>query len=234
MEITRTATVTCGPTLTAEVKILREVNAMYFEVEVIAGTGGWDEPGKIFDVRKTITELHTEPMVEVPAPAPAAVEPLDLTGPVTGDEYIAILLQRQAAYIARNSPNGTTCPPLLEWFIRADDEDFVQIPEPAPAPKQKTTPRVYRSAASLREERDRVQAQIDNFGDSSAPDRASANLSPNARSKAARNAGRQRFERMDRDLERFTALVKRRDMLNGRVATAEDREHRVDAPSQLG
>jgi hypothetical protein len=217
-----TATVTCGRTLTAEVKVLREINSGYYEVEVITGVGGWDKPGKILGVRKEITEMHD---VE-PAPVAVADEPAELTAPVTGEEYMEILLARQAAYVARHQADRITLrfPPLLDWFVRDGDEQYVVLPETTPAPKRVTTPRVYRSADSLREERATVQAKLDAFADVGPYDPAVVNLSPYSRSKAAASAGRRRFAKMDNDLIKFVALCKRRDALDSRICRADARE----------
>jgi hypothetical protein len=91
---------------------------------------------------------------------------------------------------------------------------------------------VYRSAESIRAELEIVDAQLAAFGVNDVPDRAAANLSPHARSRAAARAGRRRFTRMDRDLQRYTALTRRRDRLAGRLATAEAREKRAAAQSR--
>lgn len=152
----------------------------------------------------------------------------DLTAPVTGDEYVAVLLGRQAAWTAEHPtvrPYGF--PPLLEWFVRDEDEPFVTLPDADPTPNPARKPREYRSAASLREERDRVQAQMDTLTDTGPYDPAYVNLSPYARGKSAARAGRKRFEKMDCDLQRYTELAKRRDALNGRIASAEARERRA-------
>lgn len=222
--------------LHAEVIVRHQIDSDFYEVEVISGVGGWDKPGKVLMVRASILGEITPADADAPAPAPveAAEEPAPLSEPISADAYIGVLLARQAAYVARSFPDGTSLPPL-EWFIRTEDEAFVILPERAPAAKRERTPCVYRSAASLREERDDVQRRIDAFDDGTVPDRAAANLSPNARSRAAARAGRRRFGRMDRDLVRFTALVRRRDALNHRIALAEAREERaarkLDEPS---
>src|SRR3954471_14726815 len=140
MNETRTATIASGPTLSAEVKVLRETS-YGFKVEVITGTGGWNSPGKILDVRESIVTLHDAPAAEV------IEDPAEITEPVTGEQYMEILLARQAAYVSRNP--GTLLP-LLEWFIRSGDEAYVILPEVVRAEKRKPTPRMYRSAASLR------------------------------------------------------------------------------------
>jgi len=217
-----TATVTCGPTLRATVNVIKMINAGFYEVEVIEGAGGWDKPGKILVVRTSIMSDFVEDgaekiePVEVPEPAP-------LTEPIDGDAYIAVLLARQAAWIHRNG-GDRTLPPLLEWFIRAGDEDFVIVPEEKPTPKRERRPQTYRSAASLIEERDKVQARMDKITGAGSDDPAIVNLSPNARSRAARNAGRRRFEQLDRDLERYTALSNRLERLDYRIKAAQARE----------
>lgn len=171
---------------------------------------------------------------------------------MTGDQYMELLEQRRAAYMAANPPrqiaeaaierikrefphaNPQLKPKwqpleaLLEWFIQPGDEDLVELPEKKPAPKRQPKPRVYRSAASLREERDRLVARrvaiiaIDADGDM-----ASTNLSPLSRSRAARNAGRRRFAQLDRDLERVANLNRRIRSLDFRINTAEAREKRA-------
>jgi hypothetical protein len=217
-----TATVTCGPTLRASVNVLKRINEGFYEVEVITGAAGWNKPGKILVVRTSImsdfVEVGAEPVepVEVPEPAP-------LTEPIDGEAYIKVLLARQAAWIHRHG-GDRTLPPLLEWFIQAGDEDFVIVPDEKPAPKRERRPRTYRSAASLIEERDEVQARMDAITGAGSDDPASVNLSPNARSRAARTAGRQRFEQLDRDLERYTALANRLERLGYRIKAAQARE----------
>lgn len=148
---------------------------------------------------------------------------------LTGDEYMDLLLSRQAEWTAANpSQEAFTFrrPPLLEWFVRAGDEDLVDLSslESEPQPKRKPKPRVYRSAASLRDERDRVQAQMDAITRDDNGDMAVVNLSPYSRSRAARRAGVRRFEKLDRDLQRFTQLKRRLDRLDSRIAAAEARE----------
>lgn len=225
-----TATVTSGPTLRATVKVLREINEMFFEVEVIEGHGGWDRPGKVLTVRASIMSdfvlLGAARRPKQLTLAPPVAEPAPLTEPVTGEQYMEILLQRQAAWITRNGGNRMLRP-LLEWFIRDGDEEFVQLPETAPAAKRERTPRTYRSAESLRAERDQVQARMNAITGSGPDDPASVNLSPFSRSKAARTAGRRRFAKLDRDLERYTALSQRLAALSSRIINAEARERKA-------
>jgi hypothetical protein len=150
-----------------------------------------------------------------------------LTGPISGDEYVrVVLVRRQEAWIAAHE-TSRGFPPLLEWFIEPGDEEFVQLPEAVEKPSSKDAPkpRQYRSAESLRAERDgllRRMEQVAGRGDLG--DRAAVNLSPYARSRAARTAGRRRFAQMDRDLETYTKLKRRLDVLNSRIARAEARE----------
>lgn len=149
-----------------------------------------------------------------------------LTEPISGDEYVrVVLVQRQEAWLRAHPSARPGFPPLLEWFIEARDEEFVQLPESEPAPKKERKPRVYRSAESLREELAEVErrmAAVAGAGDCG--DGAVVNLSPFARSRAARVAGRKRFEQMDRALEKYGRLRRRRDGLRCRIAAAEKRE----------
>lgn len=175
---------------------------------------------------------------------------------LTGDEYMQVLLDRQAEWIAaqparqaadaqierikREYPDANPClkpgweapVPLLEWFVRPGDEDLVDLPESKPEPKRTPKPRVYRSAESLREERDRLQARRSVIVADDGGDMAEVNLSPSSRSRAARNAGRRRFAKLDRDLERYATLTRRIDSLNFRIARAEAREERAALSNQ--
>jgi len=217
-----TATVTCGPTLRATVNVVKQINEGFYEVEVIEGAGGWDKPGKILVVRTSIMSDFVEAGAEALEPV-EVLEPAPLTEPIDGQAYIGVLLERQAAWNARRG-GQQTFPPPPEYFVRAEDEDFVIVPGEKPAPKRERRPRTYRSAASLIEERDQVQARMDAITAEDSDDPAIVNLSPNARSRAARNAGRRRFEQLDRDLERYTALSTRLERLNYQIKAARARE----------
>lgn len=171
---------------------------------------------------------------------------------MTGDEYMELLEQRRQAWesahpareaaeariaeIKREFPGANPQikpkwgPPvaLLEWFIEPGDEDLVDLPKPEPKAKRQPTPRVYRSAASLREERDRLQQRLDLIcGVEDTGDMAVVNLSPHSRSRAARTAGRRRFAKLDRDLDRAAGLRRRIQSLDFRINTAEAREARA-------
>lgn len=187
--------------------------------------------------------MNPEPLPhETPAPIGGAK--------MTGDEYMNLLERRRAAWEAAHpareaveavieqvkrefpganpqlKPGWQPAAALLTWFIQPGDEDLVDLPDPAP--KRKPTPRVYRSAASLREERDRLRARMPALFDDDG-DMAVTNLSPFARSRSARNAGRRRFAQLDRDIERAVKLTERIDALNFRIVRAEAREARAAA-----
>lgn len=221
-----TATVTCGPTLRARVEVLHEIHETFVKVRVIEGRGGWDKPGKILMVRKSIvSDIEVgDDAPEALTPAPVVDEPAPLSEPIDGEAYIEVLLARQAAYISRNFPYGTDIPPLLSHFVRDEDAAFVVLPEQKPQPKRVSKPRVYRSAASIREELEQVIAQRDAIGGNEPADRAIANISPFARSKSAARAGRRRFAQMDRDLEKYARLTQRIETLRFRLLSAEARE----------
>lgn len=170
---------------------------------------------------------------------------------MTGEEYMQLLEQRRAEWeaahpareaaeaeierIKREFPGANPTlkpgwgPPvaLLEWFVRPGDEDLVDLPEKQPAPSRTPKPRVYRSAASLIAERDQLQVQRDAIVADDGGDLAETNLSPSSRSRAARSAGRRRFAKLDRDLERVAKLNRRIDSLNSRIARAVAREDRA-------
>lgn len=149
-----------------------------------------------------------------------------LAAPIDGPAYMDLLVTRQTAY-ETHRPNRLGFPTLIEWFIQPGDENWVRIPEEKRQPKRVTTPRVYRSADSIAEELAEVETKLAAFGTEDCDDNAVVNLSPYSRSRAARNAGRRRFAQLDRDLERYTALCKRRDALQGRLTTARAREARA-------
>jgi hypothetical protein len=66
-----------------------------------------------------------------------AYDPADetaLTRHVSGDEYIGVLLARQAAYLAAHPPRRPGLRPLLEWFVRDEDAAWVTLPADALEP----------------------------------------------------------------------------------------------------
>ena len=219
-----TATAYAAPTLHAPVEILDELPASgHVRVRTLAGgVGGWGTAGKVLTVdRALLTDIAGVENLD----APAVAAPAPLAEPISGDNYMQVLVQRQQAWIAANAPTRTpswASAPLLEWFIEPGDEQFVQLPGPVqrPAPQ----PRTYRSAESLRVERDGVERRMHEVASAGPTDPAAVNLSPFARSRAASRAGRRRFAQLDRSLEQYTQLQQRRDRLNGRIASAEARE----------
>ena len=146
-----------------------------------------------------------------------------LSKPIDGEEYMRVLLDRQAAWETAH-PGPGCFRPLLEWFIADGDEQWVRLPGSTPALKRETRPRVYRSASSIRAELDKVQAEMLRIAGGGYDDPAVVNLSPCSRSRAARTAGRRRFAQMDRDLERYANLERRRANLASRLVSAETRE----------
>ncbi|MFL0243543.1 hypothetical protein [Mycobacterium sp. SMC-17] len=139
------------------------------------------------------------------------------TEKMTGDAYMELLVQRQNAWIAAHPPREglvTWLQPLLTWFIQPGDEDLVELPEDPPA-KPAPTPRTYRSAASLRTERDRLIARRDAIMFDGPADRAAANV-----------ATRARWKKLDRDIAAVARLSRRITHLDYRIADADARERR--------
>lgn len=130
---------------------------------------------------------------------------------LTGDQYMELLVNRMKQWQAEHPSSDPTCPPLLAWFIRDGDEHIVELPEPKNRPKP--TPRTYRSAASLRAERDKLVARSEALFYDGPCDRAAANVST-----------RSRWKRLDRDITKGAALAKRIQNLDYRIADAEARE----------
>lgn len=220
----RTATVVAHPvTLHARVEVLRRTG-LHYEVRVISGVGGWSKPGKTFFALAGVVKFDDAPEV---APVEAA-EPTPITEPMDAEDYMTLLVARQEQWKRATQARTGLAPrllPLLEWFVLPGEEALVRLPESKPAPRKVRTPRVYRSAASLREERDALLARMERVaGAGVVQDRAAANLSPNSRSKAARRAGVRRFATMDRNLAKYAELQRRVNALNGRIANAEARE----------
>lgn len=222
----RTGRIWTSYTLNAPVEILSNDGDRYRVRTLPGGTGGWSEPGRELMVSLAMLTFNDQPATAIPA---AEAVDTEITGPIAAEDYITVLVARQSAWRSRNPQ--VTLPPLLEWFIREGDEAHVILPNHEAQPKRVRTPRVYRTAASLREERDRIQARMDQVAgtDPSGGDNAVVNLSPNSRSKAARTAGRRRFAQNDRALATFTALRKRRDALASQIARADAREARAAA-----
>jgi hypothetical protein len=237
-DLTTASTITAyaAPTLHAPVEILDDTHPVRVKVRTLpGGVGGWATPGREVTVNRSILSTSAGGTVaealNVPAPTP---EPL--TEPISGEDYMSVLLARQAAWRDAYTVGGRAParPPLLEHFVLDADVPFVVVPDHAPKPKPKPQPRQYRSAESLRAELAKVEATMDRVaGRSDTGDRAAANLSPSARSRAARTAGRRRFAQMDRDLERYTQLRQRASALASQIARAEAREAAVEQGDSL-
>lgn len=229
-ETPRTATVVAHPiTLHAHVEVLRRTG-MHYEVRVISGVGGWSTPGKTFFALAGVVKFddasEVAPVESTETTEPT--EPTPITEPMDAGDYMTLLATRQQQWKRTAQARTGLAPrllPLLEWFILPGEEALVRLPESKPTPRKARTPRVYRSAASLREERDALLTRMERLaGADVVRDRAGANLSPNARSRAARTAGRRRFTTMDRNLAKYAELQRRVNALNGRIASAEARE----------
>jgi hypothetical protein len=55
-----------------------------------------------------------------------------LTEPIDAEDYMKVLLKRQAAWADEHPPRAGALPhlpTLLEWFIQPGDEDWVRLPE---------------------------------------------------------------------------------------------------------
>lgn len=138
---------------------------------------------------------------------------------MTGDEYMTLLLERQAEHMAANPPAQPWAKPLLEWFIRDGDEELFTPPPETPQPKREPKPRVYRSAASLRVERDRLATQAAPLVAPIANDRAATHGAALGRRRTDRMAARE-----DAKLRKYVALDKRIKELDRRIERAERRE----------
>lgn len=80
---------------------------------------------------------------------------------LTPDQYVNLLLERQAAHPAA----AGKFPPLLEWLIREGDEELVDMDaitaSSEPPPKREPKPRTYLPASHWRERLARIDAQLD-------------------------------------------------------------------------
>jgi hypothetical protein len=135
---------------------------------------------------------------------------------------MAVLLERQAAFVDKHPPMRPWLLPLLESFIRDGDEALFTPPAMQPQSKRETKPRVFRSAESLRIERDRLVARR-------AP--LLAPLLPEMAAAGGAGIGRKRGDRIikreDGRLRRYVELTRRIDALNDRILRAEHRERKA-------
>lgn len=149
---------------------------------------------------------------------------------LTGDEYMQLLTQRMNAFMQEQQRKAAAAatgnqtarlpllPPLLEWFIRAGDEDLVELPEPPAKPKPQ--PRYYRPASYWRERITQLETQMSTVSArASVGDRAAAGgcaLGPK------RTALFQK--RADAALTRYIALEKKLTHAQWMLRSAEARE----------
>lgn len=143
---------------------------------------------------------------------------------MTGEEYMALLLQRQSEWESEHPGRQPWARPLLEWFIRDGDELLFIPPAEVPQPKRETKPRVYRTAASLREQRERLVTQRAPLLVPLSPDRAASGGQALGRKRTGRMQ-----QREDARLRRFVELDRRIRALDYRIQRAEARERKAAA-----
>lgn len=143
---------------------------------------------------------------------------------LTGDEYMALLVERQAAYVAAHPPLKPWIMPLLEWFVLPGDEELFTPPKPKPQPKPARKPRTYRPASHWRERLERIDAALaalDPGPRHGTTDRA-AYGGVGVPQTARQNA--QWANRIDRTARRYGELSRAREEIAGKLARAERRE----------
>lgn len=144
---------------------------------------------------------------------------------LTGDQYMELLLQRQAAFMAQCTPRPgakVLLAPTLESFVRPGDEDLVELP--APEPHRTPVPRRYRPASYWRERIAALDAQMnDTAAAVDLGDRAAAGGVGIGRSRATRHG-----RRADAALSRYTALATRRDHAERMLRAATAREQKQE------
>lgn len=141
---------------------------------------------------------------------------LGLTARVDLDTYMRVLEARSAAASA-----DRRFPALLEWMVRAADEQWVAVPPEAPreAPVARVRrPRPPVDVDALQARRDRLYARQQGLGQVS-DDPAAARLSG--------RTVRRHWERMDRDLEQYAALGRQIERLDMRIREAQARTARA-------
>lgn len=144
---------------------------------------------------------------------------------LTGEEYMELLLERQAQFMARCAPRPgakVLLAPTLETFVRPGDEDLVELP--APEPKPTRTPRRYRPASYWRQRLAAIESQMAaTAARVDLDDRAAAGGVGLGPKRAARHC-----DRADAALSRYTALKARRShaerMLNAATAREQQQE----------
>ena len=143
---------------------------------------------------------------------------------LTGDEYMALLVERRDAYYAEHGQPRLGFPALLEWFIRDGDEDLFTPPEPTPQPKSERKPRTYKPASHWRERLARIDAELAALD----PGPRHGTTDPAAYGgigvRQTARQDRQWGARIDRAAERYVRLTRARNEVAGKLARAETRE----------
>lgn len=149
---------------------------------------------------------------------------------ITPDEYMDVLLARQAAHIADHPPRRPGFPPLLEWFIRPGDEDLVNMNAIKAAttredgPPSVKKPRTYRPAAHWRDQLARIDARLEAINGIT----RHGTTDPAAYGGiGVRQTARQQqryWARIDRAAAEHTRLTARRAEVAAKLRRAEQRE----------
>ena len=143
---------------------------------------------------------------------------------MTGDEYVALLVQRREEYYAKHGQPRPGFPALLEWFIRPGDEEIFTPPEPAPQPKRETTPRTYRSAAYWRQELARIEARMNALDPGPRHNTTDSAAYGGIGIRQTARQNRQWGQRIDKTAAEWVRLNTRRRQITAKLARAEARE----------
>lgn len=142
---------------------------------------------------------------------------------LTGDQYMELLLARQAEFMAQYEPRPgakALLAPTLETFVRAGDEDLVELPEPPP--KRTPSPRRYRPASYWRDRIAALDAQMQaTTAGIDLGDRAAAGGVGIGRARAARHG-----KHADAALSRYATLARRREHAEWMLHRAAERDQR--------
>jgi vancomycin resistance protein YoaR len=147
---------------------------------------------------------------------------------MTEEEYIAVLLERQADWIAEHpEPRYPWLRPLLEWFVQDGDETTVTFPTAKPQPRVTTSHPEPSLAAMQRlldnahKQRAQLEAERDQLLKPVVADRAYSGHKP----KTVRRNSR----RMDRELARHTELTAQMHRVNTHIAALTRRIEQAEA-----
>lgn len=143
---------------------------------------------------------------------------------LTGDEYMDLLVERQAAYVAAHPPLQPWAAPLLEWFVLPGDEEIFTPPKATPRQRPARRPRTYRPASHWREKLERLDAALASLDPGprhGTTDRAAyggVGIPQTARQNAKWDT------RISRTARRYVELTQAREEVAGKLARAEMRE----------